>query len=40
MSHPAHDLTNDAEAGFEFKDLVKYVSEISKKYFLNKFNNI
>jgi hypothetical protein len=29
-----------AEAGFEFKDLVKYVSEISKKYFLNKFNNI
>jgi len=27
-----------AEAGFEFKDVVKYVSEISKKYFLNKFN--
>jgi len=29
-----------AEAGFEYKDIAKYVSEISKKYFLNKFNNI
>lgn len=29
-----------AEAGFEFKDVVKYVSEAAKKYFLNKFNNI
>lgn len=29
-----------AEAGFEYKDIAKYVSEISKKYFLNKFKII
>lgn len=29
-----------ADAGFEFKDVAKFVSEISKKYFLNRYNNI
>jgi len=29
-----------SDAGFEFKDIVKYVSEIAKKYFLVKYNNI
>lgn len=29
-----------SESGFEFKDIVKYVSEIVKKYFLVKYNNI
>jgi len=29
-----------ADTGFEFKDVVKFVSEISKNYFLNRYNNI
>ena len=34
------DIDIIAESGFEFKDIVKYVSEIAKKYFLAKYNNI
>lgn len=34
------DIDVIGESNFEFKDVVKYVSEISKKYFLTKFNNI
>jgi len=29
-----------AEAGFEYKDIAKYVSEISKKYFFQRFNEV
>ena len=34
------ELQTISDAGVEFKDVVKYTSEISKKYFLNRFKTI